>query len=324
MSLDLRRDRHCPTPDLVYAAGEGVLPAALDARIVAHVQQCAACRALIAALDDATVGELTSDERERIRRRVDSARREETAPPVVRWRWAAAAALITVGGTVGGLVVWQRSAERAVVLPAAPSLPQSPAFLPPVTGTVTGPAGEPLPGVTVALYEHGPGTDALSVISRSLLSDTSDPLGRYQLAGVGTRPPIILRAAKPGYFSIGNASPPGPERRVDFRLRPWTTTPIGPPIADILQPTELACGMPEPCRQFAISLPVGSTLDVSVNTPVRAALDLWVEAPSGDVYYPPETAPLRVVVPAPPGIYQITVIGSPGAPHPFQLTMRVR
>ena len=60
----------CPPPELIQASGAGTLSPQLDARVAAHVAHCAACRALTAALDDPTVGDLTTDERRRIFERV--------------------------------------------------------------------------------------------------------------------------------------------------------------------------------------------------------------------------------------------------------------
>jgi hypothetical protein len=316
----------CPPPELVYAAGTGVLTPALESRVAEHVSSCAVCRALIASLDDPSVGAITKEETDRIRHRLDGERGRITSiRPAHRFRWAAAAALVVVGGAAAGtLVVWQRSWSESAEAPALPAAVQQsvPGPSGAISGTVSTVAGDLLAGVTVAQYVSSQYTDALQVLTRVGPATTTDPAGRYEIRLAPARG-RILRASKPGFFSGGRIPPSGPEARQEFRLRPWTITPLGGTIIDILQPTELGCG--EPCQQFAFSIPANETLDVSLNTPVRASMDLWIETPTGELYSPRDEAPLRVRIPARmPGVYQITVISFTAEKRPFQLTIEVR
>src|SRR5262245_3099644 len=99
----------CPAPELVPAARAGVLPEALQAQVLAHVERCSMCRALAGGLDDETVGEMTSDEFEQVLGRIRSADTRESHRParrVGRWTWHAAAAVVVLV-TAGAVLVRQ-------------------------------------------------------------------------------------------------------------------------------------------------------------------------------------------------------------------------
>jgi hypothetical protein len=194
-----------------------------------------------------------------------------------------------------------------------------------LTGTVTTDAGEPLQGATIAEYVIRADSNDL-VINRTSVSGTSDDAGRFAMSGLGNPLPWLIRASKPGYFTVPLPPPVSAEMVAAFRLTPWTWVALEDVVKGTLEPDVTICGG-HPCRQFAVSLPRSGTLEVSLVTPVREALDLWVETPSGDIHAPQIGAPLRLAVPAVAGgVYQITVrtFRIRTEPRPFELTMQVK
>lgn len=121
----------CPPPDLLRASKAGVLPGALEADVAGHVERCLACQALVEALDDPSVGDITTDERARILSRIRSGVQPATPRRRGAWMWrplplltAAAAAVVIVGMAllwqVSGPVVEgpQRTRPRGTGVPA--------------------------------------------------------------------------------------------------------------------------------------------------------------------------------------------------------------
>lgn len=110
----------CPSPDLLVARSTGMLEAALQSGLDAHLDSCDACRRLAAdidALDLATPG-AASDERVQARVFGEPKRRP--------WLLPLAAALILVTGVAVGWRAWPRARpaedrREAVVAPAAGS-----------------------------------------------------------------------------------------------------------------------------------------------------------------------------------------------------------
>ena len=112
----MTRRGSCPLPELALASRMDTLPADVQQRVVAHVEHCATCQALLEALDDADVIAPTPEERLRIRARVSAGIAEE--PPTAagrprRWKWLTVAAAVLVGGTAA-VLVWQRATPRPV------------------------------------------------------------------------------------------------------------------------------------------------------------------------------------------------------------------
>lgn len=108
----------CPPPELVQASGTGTLPPLVQERIAGHVQGCVVCQALRQALDDPSVGSLTPDEHDRIRRRIDSGRGRPTRTfGTARWRRVYAAAAV-VALVAAGVVLLRQS--RNVPAPGPP------------------------------------------------------------------------------------------------------------------------------------------------------------------------------------------------------------
>jgi hypothetical protein len=108
----------CPPPELVQASQTGVLPPTLQHRLAAHVEHCVVCKALVDALDDASVGSLTAEEQERILDRV----RSEIGRPTRGFVWSrlwqlSAAAACVVLVAAGSMFVWQ--SRRGPTAPAA-------------------------------------------------------------------------------------------------------------------------------------------------------------------------------------------------------------
>ncbi len=89
--------RQCPHPDLLLAAREGVLPEETGASILAHLAECPLCQALERDLADPELTAPTSQEGQRIRRRVQQ---DASGRPRRRWLWfavpAAAAAVLSI------------------------------------------------------------------------------------------------------------------------------------------------------------------------------------------------------------------------------------
>lgn len=124
----LRRARSgCPSARLLMADRADALPEDLHAAVSAHVANCAACRSLIAALDDlqAPAG-ATPEETRRILRRVKQTWRAggRSSPAGARWiAWRpalAATALLGVAAVFG----WQYSRE-SVQPPPGPASPRA-------------------------------------------------------------------------------------------------------------------------------------------------------------------------------------------------------
>lgn len=89
---------NCPPSDLVQASQLDVLPANLQAAVAAHVESCAVCQALVQALDDLSLSQMTADEQDRIASRLRAARASETSASRHRLaRWTAAGALLAAG-----------------------------------------------------------------------------------------------------------------------------------------------------------------------------------------------------------------------------------
>ena len=108
----------CPTPDVLQASQMGVLPSHLQEPIARHVDRCAVCRTLLAALDDASLAGLSPDAQQRIRERIrGEVATSRTAFGSLFWKATAAAAVIAVA-TIASVLVWQRG-ERSRRLDAS-------------------------------------------------------------------------------------------------------------------------------------------------------------------------------------------------------------
>ena len=162
---DGRSGASCAPPELVQAARMGVLPAELQARVTAHVDNCRVCQALGEALDDPTVAEPTPAEQARILQRIQGELGTSTRLSGATRIWqlvaAAAAVALLIAGTVW---VWQSGripsspavpTVAATVRPPAPSVfqLQKPALRPPAAGDLvwrgSGDSGKPDPFVKV-------------------------------------------------------------------------------------------------------------------------------------------------------------------------------
>jgi hypothetical protein len=96
--------RECPSPALLLAADEGVLPPDVQERVGGHLASCAFCRSLVQDVKEAGLGIPADEEHERVRARVRSLATPAAAPglPGQASRWwsgsglALAAALVLV------------------------------------------------------------------------------------------------------------------------------------------------------------------------------------------------------------------------------------
>lgn len=99
----------CPEPELVSAAGAGVLPAALAGAVAGHVERCPTCRALERDMASLEPVGTTLEERQRIRARVERAAGARSRAPfwsAWSWRFAAVAACVIFLLVAGGADVW--------------------------------------------------------------------------------------------------------------------------------------------------------------------------------------------------------------------------
>ena len=119
----MTRDRRpaCPPPEHLQAARMGVLPEQAQRAIQQHVAGCAVCTVLSDALDDASEANLTADDQERLRRRLEPAivlARPSTSRP---WLAAAIAAAIILLTTLT-VVLWERRSTSSKDVPSALAL----------------------------------------------------------------------------------------------------------------------------------------------------------------------------------------------------------
>jgi hypothetical protein len=80
--------RECPSPALLLAADEGVLPPDAQERVGGHLASCAFCRSLVQDVKEAGLGVPADDEHERVRTRVRSLAPPAAAVRAPRW-WSA-------------------------------------------------------------------------------------------------------------------------------------------------------------------------------------------------------------------------------------------
>ncbi len=116
----------CPPPELLQASHMGTLPTPVQERVARHLERCVVCQALGDALDDPSVGEITPDERDRIRARIRTGL-GESAPTFGRSRWWLPAAAAVALVAIGSVLVWQTRntpprIARDVRQPDAPSV----------------------------------------------------------------------------------------------------------------------------------------------------------------------------------------------------------
>ncbi|HZL27254.1 MAG TPA: tetratricopeptide repeat protein [Acidobacteriaceae bacterium] len=112
----------CPPPDLLFAAGEDVLPAAEGEAIRAHAAQCVLCQTLLAGLEGDAAAALTPAQDSRIRARIDRGleRGSETPYGESRSPWRAllaiAAALVLMVGSWFGYRAMHRPAAASIAV----------------------------------------------------------------------------------------------------------------------------------------------------------------------------------------------------------------
>jgi carboxypeptidase family protein len=307
--------------------------------VTAHAAKCETCKTLGQALDDPSLGGLTSEARDRILGRVRAeVSREQTERRGRLWRWAAGA-MIVGGVSVGSLLIWQsrRSADDAAsrgsspgvrsIVPGSAPEDRAPALsgTSRLSGRVTDAAGEPVAGATVAEFVVDSSGDQ-AVLSPTPYKGTTDAAGKYSVSGVPRprSPRLILRAFKLGHFSAAGGVRISPEMVADFRLTRWTQIAIDDVVKGTLNPGDTKCsGVSEPCQQFAVSVPRSGVLEVSIST--QQKMDLWVELPNGQLHSPRIGAPRRVTVSVFAGsTSQISVVNYDTGPAQFELTMRLR
>jgi hypothetical protein len=121
----------CPAPDLLQAAQTGVLPQDLDQWVGSHLAACPLCKILTADLEEVLEVEMTSEERDNVRARIES--RIEAQPKVgvaavIPFRrrshisWAAGLAAVLIMGFGWFWLTSQRPpAGTSVSEPAGPS-----------------------------------------------------------------------------------------------------------------------------------------------------------------------------------------------------------
>ena len=104
----------CPSLPLLLAADEGTLPPETQDDVASHLATCAFCRSLIQDVKEAGLGELTADEDERIRARIQS--QSPLLPAhasTSRWMsYGAGLGLAASMVLVAGLAWYARSSEQ--------------------------------------------------------------------------------------------------------------------------------------------------------------------------------------------------------------------
>lgn len=196
-----------------------------------------------------------------------------------------------------------------------------------LSGIVTGPDGKPLSGVTVGQHLFR-SEDIYLVTDATHLSTRTGTSGRYALFGapLSLGRPAIIRAAKPGYFTRTAFVALTRDSLADFRLVPWTEIRLGAVVRGTVTPDDTPCGNPnEWCDELALTVPANGTIEVSVEAPDREMMDLYVEAPGGEVYGPQDGEPMRLALPARAGsTFQIRVLSFSAEPRSYELTTRMR
>ena len=192
--------------------------------------------------------------------------------------------------------------------------------------TVTDTSGTPLSGVVVGEHVNRSQSE-FHVFSFSTFSGRTDAAGRVHISGQTETASerLLLRAAKPGYFTSHVLLPAGLEMQHRFTLRPWVMTGVNQTIRGTTR-IDAFCEAPsEPCQRFAVTAPRNGRLDVSVKTSDRLEMDLWVELPGGDIYGPRVNRPLQLEFDATAGTtYEIRVLSYRGVPRDFELSIQMR
>src|SRR5262245_50464930 len=164
----------CPSPDLLFPAVEGVLPADVAAPILAHLESCPLCREL-SRVEPGDAAGPTLEEAARLRARVFPVAPRRTVP-YLTITYAAAAAITLVAG---GLVL-----ARLVSRPAAPAPPLATSTPPAVTPAFVLALNKPvteLPPESLTLRSASPDRYA-SALERAL-----EPYARGEYAEAITR-----------------------------------------------------------------------------------------------------------------------------------------
>ncbi len=120
----VRPSRHCPPLALLRAHQEEVLPATLSSDVNRHIEQCPLCQMLLTDLQHIPEPTLTTNERDRILRKLPHA--SATIP--AGWRWYAASVAAVILALAGAfLFLHQPQANQATTQPAETPATQSPA-----------------------------------------------------------------------------------------------------------------------------------------------------------------------------------------------------
>jgi len=196
-----------------------------------------------------------------------------------------------------------------------------------VSGAVTDASGAPIVDASVGEYVVRFRPDII-VGFPTRFAGRTDGAGNFSLSGFlsAPAPEVMVRAAKPGYFTAVKRVPIAPSMRVDLTLDPWVHMPLGTVVRGTVERGDAACGDPtELCERFALTVSASGTLEVSVTAPIFEGMDLYVDTPAGEVFGPLPRAPLRLAIPAVAGsTYQIRVLNFTDRPREFELHTRLR
>ncbi len=123
----VRPTRHCPPLSVLRAHQEEVLPSTLAADVSHHIKQCALCQMLLTDLQHTPQPAITTNERDRILRKLPN-----TSPTVpAGWRWYAAAAAAIILAVAGAFLFLRQpqtnQPTQATSQPAETPAPQTPA-----------------------------------------------------------------------------------------------------------------------------------------------------------------------------------------------------
>ena len=191
-------------------------------------------------------------------------------------------------------------------------------------GVVTDADSRPLDGVQITEHVFGAGA-VLLVTEPTTFATTTGAAGRYRLSGapVSGDATVLVRASRHGYFTANARVTYAPQATANFVLHPWRFLAIGD-VIESRTTQNAVCDPAEPCQRYAVSVDRSGTLDVSVTTSNRGALDVYVETPDGRVYGPRSRAPLHVELPASAGsTFQIRVLSFTASAE-FELRTQLR
>lgn len=192
-------------------------------------------------------------------------------------------------------------------------------------GVVRDAAGTPLADVRVGEHRETPYPNGFRFAFSEFVG-RSDGTGQFAVSGETSAVAgnLLVRAAKPGYFTATAVVRLAPEMEVLIKMHPWVLIAANQTLRDTTRFDPICEATAEHCRRYAVTAPPNGLMDVAVSTLDRQKMDLWVELPDGSILAPMPPAPLRLTVQAEAGAtYQILVL-SYNEPRDFELSIQLK